>query len=127
MSKTDKTRPWRVQMNDAAVKRAQHRCGDLDWSAARRRCDLPSDPRSMAHTICSWEPVRGPVQRHKMFSDTNYRSVARRRWYSSERAARRTMLRWLTRDAALGGEADEDVIDNRVVRRYAQYGGGWWD
>ncbi|BBX82190.1 hypothetical protein MAUB_00630 [Mycolicibacterium aubagnense] len=127
MSKTDKTRPWRVQMNDAPAMRAAHTCGDLHHLHAAFPCDLPNDPWSQANTGCRWEPVHEPVPNWKMFSESRYRRLARRQCYASERSARRSALRSLTRDAMYGGAVDDSVIDNRVAGRYAQYSGGWWD
>lgn len=127
MSKTDKTRPWRVQMNDAPAMRAAHTCEGLHRLHAPFPCDLPDDPWSFADTGCRWEPVHRPVPHRKMFSESRYRQIARRQWYAAERAARRAALRSLTRDAMRGGAPDESVIDNRVAGRYAQYSGGWWD
>lgn len=126
MSKTDKTRPWRVQITDAHAMRAVHRCESLRRLHAPRPCDLPTDPWSLSDTVCCWEPVREPVHWPKMFADQK-RKHCRRQWYASERTARRATLRALTRDAAYGGEVDENVINNRVPGRYQMYSGGWWD
>ncbi|MCV7210773.1 hypothetical protein H7J75_19170 [Mycolicibacterium canariasense] len=62
-----------------------------------------------------------------MFSDTGYRQTARRAWFSAERAAQRTILRDLTRQANSRGEINEDRVDNRQTHRYCEYTGGWWD
>ncbi|CPT60347.1 Uncharacterised protein [Mycobacteroides abscessus subsp. abscessus] len=127
MSKTDKTRPWRVQMNDIRAMRAVHMCDDLHRLHARFPCDLPDDPWSFTDTGCRWEPAHEPMLNRKLFSESRYRQSARRSWYSAERAARRNTLRSLTRDAMYGGEVDESVIDNRVACRHGMYSGGWWD
>lgn len=127
MSKTDKTRPWRVQLNDVRAMRPMHMCGDLHRRHTPFVCDLPDYPWSFTDTGCRWEPVREPTVNRKMFSESRYRQFARRAWYSSERAARRSALRSLTRDAMYGGDVDESVVDNRVAGRYAMYGGGWWE
>lgn len=119
MSKTDKTRLWRVQMNDVRAMRAVHMCDGLHHLHARFPCDLPDDPWSFTDTGCRWEPVREPTVNRKLFSESKYRKFARRQWYSGERAARRGALRSLTRDAMYGGDVDENVIENRVASRYA--------
>lgn len=58
---------------------------------------------------------------------TRSRRAFRRAWFASERAARRAILRSLTRDALYGGEVHEDVIDNRQTHRSVTWGGGYWD
>ncbi|CPR73594.1 Uncharacterised protein [Mycobacteroides abscessus] len=127
MSKTDKTRPWRVQMNDVRAMRPVHMCDGLHHLHARFSCDLPDNPWSFTNTACRWEPVHEPILNRKLFSESKYRQSARRAWYSTERAARRSALRALTRDAMHGDDVDESVIDNRVASRHAMYSGGWWD
>ncbi|BBX37571.1 hypothetical protein MMAG44476_37408 [Mycolicibacterium mageritense DSM 44476 = CIP 104973] len=127
MSKTDKTRPWRVQINDAPGMRAAHMCTGIRRLHVTAACDLPTDPWTYADTVCRWEPAREPVPHWKMFSDTGYRQTARRAWFSAERAAQRTILRDLTRQANSRGEINEDRVDNRQTHRYCEYTGGWWD
>lgn len=128
MSKTDKTRPWPIQEKDVAGLRPAHNCGYFYSTRHFIPCDLPRDPWAYENTCCVWESAHVFIDGRKTYSESGYRQAARRRWYVSERTARRSMLRALTRDANSGdGEVDEDVIDNRVAGRYALYGGGCWD
>lgn len=44
MSKTDKTRPWRVQFSDVAALRPDHVCQRRRYGNRGAPCDLPDDP-----------------------------------------------------------------------------------
>lgn len=130
MSDTYRTRPVWVQLNDrrrdvrAAHSYRCHRSGGAE-------CDLPAWPvhERDRDTACGYRPTSGVWRRiygGSCFAPPS-RQPFRHAWFASERAAQRSILRTLTRDANSGGEIDEDVIDNRQTHRYAMWGGGWWD
>ncbi|OMC35605.1 hypothetical protein A5742_11890 [Mycolicibacterium fortuitum] len=130
MSDTDAHRPPWVQCNDYrrdVTVAHSYRC-EGSGSAG---CDLPAWPvdKHRLNTGCCYYPTAELSQRiyGGVCISTRSRRAFRRAWFASERAARRAILRSLTRDALYGGEVHEDVIDNRQTHRSVTWGGGYWD
>ncbi|SIH16643.1 hypothetical protein [Mycobacteroides abscessus] len=130
MSDTDAHRPEWVQCNDYRRDvTASHSCRCHGTGGAA--CDLPEWPvdKHDLDTGCSYRPAGKLWQRiyGGSYVSPRSRKPFRRNWFAAERSAQRAILRSLTRDATYGGDVDEGVIDDRQTRRYATWGGGWWN
>jgi hypothetical protein len=125
MSKTDKTRPWWVQVHDLAPAETEVvHSWDCDRAGA---CTLGATP-GRGYGVCHPYPAGGFYGGHvPLWSRPKGRGANRRHWHRQDRAAQRKILRNLTREADSGAELSEDRIDNRHTHRNIVYGGGWWD